>query len=166
MITSIMFYLIAALIIFCAIKMVMSTNLVHSALFMAATFIGIAMIYLLLNADYLAIVQIMVYVGAISILIVFGVMLTKRATMEESSSFNRYKFAGSIVAVALFAVFSRTIIASEFTIGTSKAGESTVMAIATLLLNDYAIAFEVAGFLLLVATVGAIIIGKGAGTSK
>lgn len=166
MITSLLFYCIAALIIFTALKMVLSTNLIHSALFMAATFMGIAMIFILLNADYLAIVQIMVYVGAISILFVFGIMLTKRANMEESNRFNRYKIYGAVVAAALFLVFIRTIFVSEFISSTAETAESTILAISTLLLQDYSIAFEVSGVILLVATIGAIVIGKGVKESK
>ncbi|WP_055667183.1 NADH-quinone oxidoreductase subunit J [Desnuesiella massiliensis] len=166
MVASILFYIISAFIIFAALKMVLSTNLVHSALFMAATFIGIAMIYLLLNADYLAVVQIMVYVGAISILFVFGVMLTKRGDMGESSGFNRYKVYGAFTALAIFLAFARIIISSEFAPVAGTAPESTIMDIASLLLNDYSVAFEIAGILLLVATVGAIVIGKGVKQSK
>lgn len=166
MVTSILFYIISAFIIFAALKMVLSTNLVHSALFMAATFIGIAMIYLLLNADYLAVVQIMVYVGAISILFVFGVMLTKRGDMGESSGFNRYKVYGAFTALAVFLAFARIIISSEFVPVAGTTPESTIMDIASLLLNDYSVAFEIAGILLLVATVGTIVIGKGVKQSK
>lgn len=166
MVTSILFYLVAALIIFTALKMVLSTNLVHSALFMAATFFFIAIIYVLLNADYLAIVQVMVYVGAISILFVFGVMLTKRANMEESSQFNRYKASAIVVAAALFLVFVRTIFVAQFAPSTAAAADSTISAISSLLLNDYSIAFEVSGVLLLVSTIGAIVIGRGVKNQK
>lgn len=161
MVTSIVFYMVAALIIFTALKMVLSTNLVHSALFMGATFACIAVIYILLNADYLAAVQIMVYVGAITILLVFGIMLTKREYMEKSTQFNRYKIYGVIVAVALFIVFAVNIFTAKFTEVNAGAAESTIMGISSLLLNDYSIAFQVAGVLLLVSTIGAVVIGKG-----
>jgi NADH-quinone oxidoreductase subunit J len=164
--SSIVFYLVAALVIFTALKMVLSTNLVHSALFMAATFFGIAMLYLILNADYLAVIQIMIYVGAISILLVFGIMLTKRSNMEESSQFNRYRRAGLIVAAAMFIVLAGTVLTLSIVPGDGAAAESSVMAIANLLLSDDSIAFEVSGFLLLVATIGAIVIGKGATKQK
>lgn len=166
MVTSILFYIIAALIIFTALKMVLSTNLVHSSLFMAATFLCIAMIYLLLNADYLAIVQVMVYVGAISILMVFGVMLTRRESMDKSSSFNKYKLYGGVVALGMFVMLVRTIFTYDFAVADTTAVESTINSISSLLLNDYTIAFEVAGILLFVATIGAIIIGKGVKKSK
>lgn len=161
MITSIVFYAVAALIIFAALKMVLSTNLVHSALFMAVTFACIAIIYLLLNADYLAVVQVMVYVGAITILFVFGVMLTKREYMQKSSQFNRYKTYGAIVAAAIFVVFAVNIFNAEFTFSEASPVDSTIKAISTLLLYDYSIAFQVVGVLLLVSTIGAIVLGKG-----
>ena len=161
MISNIMFYIIAALIIFAALKMLFSTNLVHSILFMIVAFIGIAFVYILLEADYLAIVQILVYVGAISILFVFGVMLTKRISIDQSNKFNRYKFIGSLTAIAFMSLLIRTIMITTFITvsGTSKV--STINQISGLLMNVYAIAFEVSGVLLLVAMIGAIIIGKG-----
>lgn len=166
MITSIVFYAVAALIIFTALKMVLSTNLVHSALYMAAAFVCIAVIYILLNADYLAAVQIMVYVGAITILLVFGIMLTKREYMEKSTQFNRYKIYGAVVAAALFIVFAANIFTAKFIPSDTAQAESTIMGISTLLLNDYSIAFQVVGILLLVATIGAIVIGKGVKKSR
>lgn len=165
MVTSIVFYLVAALIIFTALKMILSPNLVHSALFMAATFFGIAIIYVLLNADYLAVVQIMVYVGAISILFVFGVMLTKRTNMEESNQFNKYKVSAIIIAAALFLVFVKTIFGADLAVSTGSEG-TTISAIANLLLGDYSVAFEVSGVLLLVSTIGAIVIGRGVKDQK
>jgi NADH-quinone oxidoreductase subunit J len=124
------------------------------------------MIYLLLNADYIAIVQIMVYVGAISILFVFGVMLTKRTNMAESNMPNRYRVYGAIVAAALFVVLAAHIFTSGFTAGNCAPQGDTVTSIASLMLNDYSVAFEISGILLLVATIGAVVIGKGARKSK
>jgi NADH-quinone oxidoreductase subunit J len=161
MVTSIIFYAIAALIIFTALKMVLSTNLVHSALFMGATFACIAFVYILLNADYLAVVQIMVYVGAITILLVFGIMLTKREYIEKSTQFNKYKIYGAIVAAGLFIVFAVNIFTAKFAIVDAGTAGSTILGISSLLLNDYSVAFQVVGVLLLVATIGAIVIGKG-----
>lgn len=166
MVTSIVFYVVAALIIFTALKMILSTNLVHSALFMAATFMCIAIIYVLLSADYLAVVQVMVYVGAISILFVFGVMLTKRNDIEDSSNFNRYKKYAVIVAILIFAVFVRTIAVSSFSPSSDPQLESTISGISSLLLNEDSIALEVSALLLLVSTIGAIVIGKGVKESK
>lgn len=166
MISSILFYLVAAFIIFMALKMVLSSHLMHSALFMAATFLGIAIIYILLQADYLAVVQVMVYVGAISVLIIFGVMLTKRNDMEETNTANRYKLVTGIIAAVFFVVLIRVIVSADFVPSKIQNNDTTVTAIANLLLNNYAITFEATSILLLVATIGAIIIGKGVKQQK
>lgn len=163
---ALLFYIISALIIFTALKMVLSKNLVHSALFMAGTFACVAMIYLLLSADFIAIVQIMVYVGAISILFVFGVMLTRRTNMAESNLSNRYRIYGAVVAAALFIVFAANVFTLSYVPGTGAPSGNTVLSIASLLFGDYSIAFETAGILLLVATIGAVVIGKGVRKTK
>ncbi len=113
MVQGILFYAFAAIIVLSALAMVMSRNLVHSALFMAAAFLGMAFIYLLLQADYVAVVQILVYVGAISVLFVFGIMLTKRARMEDTNRFNRYGFLAVLIGVGLFALLARAIVVSH-----------------------------------------------------
>lgn len=146
--------------------MVFSTNLVHSALFMAAAFIGIAFVYLLLEAEYLAVVQILVYVGAISVLFVFGVMLTRRDSMEKSNMFNRYGIIAGLMAAALGLVLGRTLLLTSFNTVAVSSQISAVSAISTLLLGDYVIPFEAAGILLLIAMIGAIVIGKGVNQKK
>ena len=166
MISNFMFYIIAALIIFAAIKMLFSTNLIHSILFMVVAFIGIAIVYILLQADYLAIVQILVYVGAISILFIFGVMLTARDSMDRSNQFNRFKIFGTLTALAFLGLIIRIIMITTFTISGSTSSTQTISKISGLMLSDYAIAFEVSGVLLLVAMIGAIIIGKGVKNPK
>ena len=145
MIISLLFYCIAALIIFTALKMVLSTNLIHSALFMAATFMGIAMIFILLNADYLAIVQVMVYVGAISILFVFGVMLTKEQIWRRAIDLTGIRYM-EYCCCSTISSFYKNIFSCEFISNTAGTSESTILAISTLLLKDYSIAFEVSGF--------------------
>jgi len=159
--TTVLFYIFAALILFSALKMIFSSNLVHSILFMVATFIGIAFIYVLLQADYLAIVQILIYVGAVSVMFVFGVMLTRRDSMEVSNSFNRYQGLAGLAALATLIILGRIILITQFGTAPQVAGDSTIRYISSLLLNDYVIPFEVSGILLLIAMIGAIIIGKG-----
>jgi NADH-quinone oxidoreductase subunit J len=164
--TSVLFYIIAAIILFTALNMVLSKNLVHSILFMVATFIGIAFVYVLLQADYLAVVQILVYVGAISVMFVFGVMLTRRDSMSVSNRFNRYAVFAGLAAVAILLLFGRIILMTGFNPAKPVPAESTIIPISSLLLNDYIIPFEISGVLLLVSMIGAIIIGKGVKHTK
>lgn len=166
MLTTVLFYIIATVILISALSMVFSKNLVHSILYMVAAFIGIAFVYVLLQADYLAVVQILVYVGAISVLFVFGVMLTRRDSMAVSSPFNRYAGFAGVIAIAALLLFGRVILMTGFVPAAAVSTDSTIVPISSLLLNDYAIPFEVSGLLLLVSMVGAIIIGKGVERTK
>ena len=173
MVQGILFYAFAAIIVLSALAMVMSRNLVHSALFMAAAFLGMAFIYLLLlQADYVAVVQILVYVGAISVLFVFGIMLTKRARMEDTNRFNRYGFLAVLIGVGLFALLARAIVVSHAvaaqtsapsagTASAASAASGSAVSISGLLLGDMALPLEASGLILLAALTGAIAIGKG-----
>ena len=157
----IFFYVFAAAVVVGALAMVLTKNLVHAALFMAGTFLMIAFLYILMGADYVGAVQILVYVGAISILFVFGIMLTKRDRIEDSNRFNRYVFPASIVAILLFVGVLLTAIGAAFQNAAAPTGDSTIQTIADIFLSDYVLAFEFAGILLLSALVGAIVIGQG-----
>ncbi len=179
MMQSFLFYAFATVIVLSALAMVMSRNLVHSALFMAAAFLGMAFIYLLLQADYVAVVQILVYVGAISVLFVFGIMLTKRARMEDTNRFNRYGLLALLIGLGLFALLARAIVASHAVAGSASAAgagqapadgstsaSGSAASISGLLLGDMALPLEASGLILLAALTGAIAVGKGAKKSS
>jgi NADH:ubiquinone oxidoreductase subunit 6 (subunit J) len=165
--TSVLFYLFAALVAIAALAMVLSRNLVHAALYMAAAFLGMAFIYLLLQADYVAVVQILVYVGAISILFVFGIMLTKRERMEDSNRFNRYGIVAAVVGLAFFALLARAILVSAIVDGageqTQALAANSATSISKLFLGALALPLEASALLLLAALVGAIVVGTGKG---
>lgn len=165
-ISTLIFYIIAALIIVMGLMVVRSTNLVHSALYMVGTFFGVACIYLMLYADFLAVVQIIIYVGSISIMMIFGVMLTRRGNICESNVSNRFQFISIIVSITLFLTLVRFISLTgwpQLEVGQPR---TTVYQISGLLMNNFVIPFEVSAILLLVALVGAIIIGKGMSSQK
>ncbi len=169
---SFLFYAFAALVVISALAMILSRNLVHSALYMAAAFLGMAFVYLLLRADYIAVVQILVYVGAISILFVFGIMLTKRDRMDGSNGFNRYGIIAGLVGLALFALLARAVTvagasraAPPADVPQAPAGGSAV-AISNLFLGQLALPLEASALLLLAALAGAVVIGKGREKSK
>jgi len=161
-ISNAVFFLLAAVIVAFAILMVSSRNLVHSALFMVAVFIGIAGIYAMLSADFLAVAQVLIYVGAISVLLVFGVMLTRRSDMKSSNPGNNHKLGAFLTAVGLFGVLTWKVLSTEWPAASVQPAETTVGQIADLMLGKYVVPFEAAAVLLLVALAGAIILGKGA----
>jgi len=120
----------------------------------------------MLDANYLALIQILVYVGAISVLFIFGVMLSKRNDVTKSNLFNKYKWIGTIVSIFLLGIMSCFLYRADWSTSIAKAAVidrvmPTVDKIIELLLTDYVVPFEAAGIMLLVAMVGAIIIAKG-----
>jgi NADH-quinone oxidoreductase subunit J len=155
------FYGLAALCLAGAAGVIFQKNLVHSALCLALTFIGIAGMYVLLQADYLAAVQLLVYNGAVSIMIVIGVMLTQQGDMASSNPTNRLALPAAVVTTAIVAMFGWAILGTKWTVATQSPGIS-LEAISKLLFNEYAVAFEATAVLLLVALVGAITLAKGA----
>lgn len=165
-ISVLIFYIIAALIIVMSLMVVRSTNLVHSALYMVGTFFGVACIYLMLYADFIAVVQIIVYVVSISIMMIFGVMLTRRGDICESNNANRFRGISAIVVLALFLIIVRFITLTGWTQIEVEQPETTVYHISELLMNRFVVPFEVSSILLLVALIGAISIGKGLNSQK
>lgn len=156
------FYVLSALTIGSAAGVVMLRNLFHSALFLALTFVGVAGLYVLLSADFLAAVQILVYGGAVAVMIVLGVMLTQRGNMDESSPANRWGLGGAIVTGAFLATLIWAVLTTQWNISPEPMTENTAPAIAQSLLQEYVVPFEIAALLLTVAMIGAIILAKGA----
>ncbi|MFZ7104536.1 MAG: NADH-quinone oxidoreductase subunit J [Peptococcaceae bacterium] len=158
----ILFWLLAFVTLGSALSVVFLTNIVHSALALIMSFIGVAGIYLTLNADFLAAVQILVYAGAVSILVVFGIMLITRGDgrMSETNTFGKYKYTAGIVVALLFGVISYFIIRTPWQVESTGLAGSSVGSIAEVLLSEYFIPFELAAILLTVAMVGAIVIAR------
>lgn len=160
MISAFVFWPIAFLIIACAIGVVHSKNIIHGALSMILAFLGIAVVFILLEADFLALAQILIYAGAISVLIVFAIMLTRKIEMKNSNPFNKLRWTGLIFCLGFFVIIARLIIVSRFTYKNLNM-ENTISAIADGFFGNYMIPFEVSALLLLIAMVGAIILAKG-----
>lgn len=154
------FYILAVFIVVSALLVVLSRNIVHSVLWLAVCFISLAGIFLTLNAAFLAAVQVMVYAGAVCIMMVFGIMLIRRGNMSETNLFNSQTVvAGGVVSLVI-------VLSGYLSFKTRYAGivftvpENSVESIATILLSRYVIPFELAALLLLVALVGAIYLAK------
>lgn len=157
---SIAFYALSLVTILSAVGVVFKKNILHSALLLAVCFIGVGGIYVLLHADFLAAVQILVYSGAVAVIITLAVMLTKRDVMEETNPSNK-NFKSSIAVVIGFVVIALlTILATPWKIANNDISNSVTL-IADLMLTKYIIPFEVAAILLLAAMIGAIILAKG-----
>lgn len=154
------FHTLAAVVVISALLVVFVRNIVHSVLWLAVCFVALAGVFLTLNADFLAAVQVMVYAGAVCIMVVFGIMLIRRGDMGQSNLFNSQTVAAAGVAalVIMMSGFLSYKVGSVVAPGPVPA--DTVGNIGTLLLSKYVIPFEVAALLLLVALVGAVFLAK------
>ena len=140
----------------------LSKNLIHSVFSLMATFFGVAGLYVFLLADFIAIAQIMVYVGGILVLLIFGVMLTQRiqSVVIIHGAVNR--LMAIILGVIIFGIIVYTIMSTEWYVGQGPlTHDSTIEQIGNLLMGKYLIAFEVVSVLLLGALVGAATIARG-----
>lgn len=158
------FWLLAAVAIVSALAVVAFRNIVYSAFSLVLTFVAMAGLYMLLEADFLAMVQILVYAGAISIILVFAIMLTRRpgGDMRESNPFGRYKWLAGLVAFFLFVAIESLVLKMEWAgPAVAQLSESTIGPLAEAFLTTYVVPLETAALLLLVAMVGAIILAKG-----
>lgn len=165
----ILFLLIAALIIGSAVMVVAVRDVIHSALWLISSFFGIGALYLLLEAEFLAVVQVLVYVGAISILILFAIMLTRHAASERERRLNNRWWLALLVAGVLFAAVLVPTVASQpwSSFATSPPvapGQAAPVAgpaeIGTGFVREFFLQFQVAGILLFVALIGAIVVAS------
>lgn len=154
------FWILAAITVGSALAVVLLSNIVHSALYLVLTFIGVAGIYLLLEAEFLAAVQVLVYAGAVAILLIFGVMLTRRGDIRKSNTFNSYHTAAGVVSLALFILVILALGRSPWGTQPGPWPENTVGAIAEAFLGPFVIPFEIAAVLLLVGIIGAILLAR------
>jgi len=153
------FAIVAFLLIFSALGVVFMRNIVHSVLFLAATFVLMAVTYLLLDAGFLAGVQLIVYAGAVAIMIVFAVMLTKRSDLHETNLFNKLTIPGAIVSLLVFLGLSWVFVKTPWNLAERPLNDpQAINKIADLMFGQFVIPFEVAAILLLVALIGAIIL--------
>lgn len=158
------FYLFAFVVVVSAMGVVFSKKMMYSAFSLLFTFFGVAGLYVLLNADFIAVTQIMVYVGGILVLIIFGVMLTTKITGVEIKSGTLGTFqlvVGAIVAVLITVFLSVMYMNVEWLTSKMNIEVSTTTGfIGFGLFTEYLLAFFVAAILLLVAFIGAAKIAR------
>jgi NADH-quinone oxidoreductase subunit J len=151
----IIFYLFAAVTLISAFFVVTNRNIVHSAFFLLFTLFGVAGIYVLLGADFVAIVQLIVYVGGILILILFGVMLTNKIVNVEIKTDTIHALPASIVVGLFTGAIGAAVLNTKWNVVESPDPVPSTAAIGSMLINEYALIFELLGILLLIALIGA-----------
>ncbi|WP_368292843.1 NADH-quinone oxidoreductase subunit J [Dehalobacter sp. TBBPA1] len=157
---TVMFYVIAIVTLGSALMMVISKNIFHSALLMLVAFLGIAGVFVLLHADFLAATQVLIYAGAITIFVVFAIMFTMRGDMKTTNLFSRNLIPGALLSLIMIVVNAVMVLTTKWPLKDLIPPESTAKEIANLMLTKYVVAFEVTAVLLLVAMLGAIVIVK------
>ncbi|MEM7725258.1 MAG: NADH-quinone oxidoreductase subunit J [Cyanobacteria bacterium P01_A01_bin.45] len=155
------FGILAVMMIGAAIGVVVFNNIVYSAFMLGGVFVSISGIYLLLNADFVAAAQLLVYVGAINVLILFAIMLVnKREDFVPLPSAGLRKFLTALVSIGLFGLLSTMVLATPWTSSSSVPVSNSIILIGEHFFSDYLLPFELASVLLLMAMVGAIILAR------
>lgn len=157
--TEVFFFALAVFTVAAALLVVLARNIVHSAVALIFSFCGVAGIYVLLDAEFLAAVQVLIYVGGITILLLFAIMLTTRIA-SRAEVFNEQVWASAVVAVGITAILVYASVTGIQVSGEAPAPRETTAALGRLLLTTHVLPFEVASVLLLAAMVGAIILAR------
>jgi NADH:ubiquinone oxidoreductase subunit 6 (subunit J) len=139
---------------------VTSRNLLHSALWLIASFFGIAGIFILLQAEFLAVVQVLIYIGAIAMLIIFAIMLTRRIMDPQQPRFNsQWGLVGGFAAL-LFVGLAAVVTRVAWPVAAGEVPADAIAQLGVDFVGVYAVPFEIASVLLVVAMIGAIIIAR------
>ncbi len=159
----IIFIIVAAITLGAGISVVTSRNLIHSALWLILTLFGVAIFYVLLDAGFFAVIQVIIYIGAIAILFIFAAMLTRRVMQDTGSQSNSTWWLGALIAVLLFAGISLIFVNWQgFTATASEladpAGRIVQLGLALVSPDQYLLPFELASILLVAAMIGAIFV--------
>ena len=160
-ITEILFWLLSALSLISAILVISSRHPVYSVLWLIVTFFTISGHYILLNAQFLAIVNIIVYAGAIMVLFLFVIMLMNLNKDTEPRKNKWLKFAGAVAGGSLLLVMVAALRTTEKQMTEMGSGDiGLIHNLGKVLFTDYVVPFEIASILFLTAMVGAVVIGK------
>jgi NAD(P)H-quinone oxidoreductase subunit 6 len=155
------FAILALMMIGSALGVVLFDNIVYSAFLLGGVFASIAGLYLLLNADFVAAAQLLVYVGAINVLILFAIMLVnKRQNFTPYTTAWVRKALTAVVSFGIFALLSTMVLATPWSLSTAIPAAQPIILIGEHFFSDYLLPFELASVLLLIAMVGAIILAR------
>ena len=154
------FWFIAIFTVISAITVVVNNQLLYSAIALLFTLFGVAGMYIFLWADFIAGVQLLVYIGGINVLIIFGIMLTNRISSVRLSQTNVQQGIGGVVGLWTFIMLTVVITKTQWYQSPGIEPSSTVYELGTLLMTKYLLPFEAASILLLGALIGAAILSR------
>lgn len=158
----ILFYVFAGLVLLGALGILLTKNVLYGAFMLMISLLAIAVIFILASADFLAVTQIMVYVGGILVLLIFGVMLTNKVAGKSVTTGHHQVWTASILGLVLFTILFLVFYKAKFPVSEQN-GIHDIAPLKKLgwqLMTEYVLAFELTGVLLLVALIGASFIAK------
>jgi NADH-quinone oxidoreductase subunit J len=156
---SFVFYLLAALTVAGAFAAMLLKNTVHCALALTVAFAGLALLFLNLDAQFAGFAQILVYIGAVAILVVFAILLTRGSETPRDGVFSRTWFVGLLIAAGVFATLSWAVLQSVRVLPHETAVPTvTVLQIGNALVGRFVLPLEIVALLLTAATIGAVIV--------
>ncbi|MGI8552132.1 MAG: NADH-quinone oxidoreductase subunit J family protein [Dehalococcoidia bacterium] len=150
------FWLFALLSVGSALMIIASRNLLHAVLFLILSFIGVAGLFLTLSADFIAVAQVLVYAGAIGVLVIFAIMLTPQGTRDNSNS--ALFLPSALLALLIFGIIAVAIFNTDWPQTARSGFAATAAVIGATILNQYALPFEIVSVVLLAAMIGAIVL--------
>ena len=156
------FLILSSIIVSGSLAVVLLENIVYSAFLLGGVFMAVAGLYLLLNASFVAAAQILVYVGAVNVLILFAIMLVnKKEKLKPIEGLRSRKLISGTVCGGLLILLLRVSITTEWNLpGPKSIGEEATERIGEHLFTDYLLPFELASILLLMAMIGAIVLAR------
>ena len=157
------FSILSLIIIVGSLGVVLLESIVYSAFLLGGVFMSVAGLYLLLNASFVAAAQVLVYVGAINVLILFAIMLVnKKEDLKPIKYLNSRKLISSTICITLLSLLVRVDLSNTWIIADPKLniGEESTIRLGEHLFSDYLLPFEVASVLLLMAMIGAIVLAR------
>ncbi len=158
--TTILFYIFALITVGFAIIVVSTKNVMYSAISLFMSLFGIAALFLLLRADFLALTQIMVYIGGILVLLIFGIMLTTKITDAEIRTSNLSYIPAAFFTTGIFVILIFVLYFTKWKQKTPIQNEETISQIGKAFLSTHVLPFEIASIVLLVALIGAIMFSR------
>ncbi len=154
------FYVLAILTVVSAVMVATMPSIIYSAVALLFSFAGVAGLYVLLAADFLAATQVLVYVGGILVLILFAVFLSNKISSVNLSSPKRFQWPAAVICLCLFGILSYTAVSTAWTVKPLVVFQPTTAEIGELLMTRYLLPFEAASVLLLAALIGAALLSR------
>jgi NADH-quinone oxidoreductase subunit J len=157
---NIFFGILAAVMLVSASRVVTTKNVVHAALYLVIVLAGVAAQFLLLGAEFIGITQVLVYIGAMIVLFLFGIMLTRARLGDDDTVVRERRVMAALVGIVLFGVMAGALVSDFEDSHVDIAAPSTTAQVSDTIFSQYLIPFEVVGMLLLAALIGAIVIAR------